>query len=88
MPSKIEVASLLETLVGKLPKEAGLSLEASLDTLAGRPLSDAAFVIREAARLTAKAGKNRIDQISLDAALSSLPDAKEKQARRIGFAKV
>jgi SpoVK/Ycf46/Vps4 family AAA+-type ATPase len=88
MPSKIEVASLLETLVGKLPKEANLSLEASLDALTGRPLSDAAFVIREAARLTAKVGKSRIDQVSLDTALGSLPDAKGKQARRIGFAKV
>jgi len=86
MPSKAEVASLLEALLDKLPKEAGLSLDASLDALTGRPLSDAAFVIREAARLAAKDSKKRIDQLSLHAALDSLPAAKGENDRRIGFA--
>ena len=56
-----------------------------LDALTGRALSDSAFVIREAARLSGKAGKAQIDQESIDAALKSLPEEKEEKGRRIGF---
>ena len=84
MPSKIEVSALIESLLYKLPKEDNLNLEIIIDALTGKALSDAAFVVREAARLTAKSGKLQLDQISLDMALASLP--KEKN-RKIGFLK-
>ena len=85
MPSRIEVASLLDSLLGKLPKSDDLNLDTIVDALTGKPLSDAAFVIREAARLAVKAGKSQLDQERLTRALSSLPEDKEKKGRRIGF---
>lgn len=85
MPSRIEVASLLDSLLGKLPKSEDLNLNIILDTLTGKPLSDSAFVIREAARLAARFGKSQLDQDSITAALKSLPDPMEKKAKRIGF---
>ena len=85
MPSRTEVETLLTSLLDKLPKSEDLILDVSLDLLMGRPLSDSAFVIREAARLAAKAGKSRIDQESIASALAILPDEKEKNGRRIGF---
>ena len=56
--------------------------------LAGRPLSDVSFVVREGARLAARSGKDHLDQASLLAALESTP-AREREGdeinRRIGF---
>ena len=85
MPSRIEVASLLDSLLGKLPKSEDLNINMILDALTGKALSDSAFVVREAARLAAKLGKTQIDQDSISAALNSLPEAKEKKSRHIGF---
>jgi ATP-dependent Zn protease len=85
MPSKIEVESLFNALLSKVPTAYGLILDPILDDLTGRALSDSAFVVREAARLAAKSGKNQIDQGSIEAALQSLPEVKENTPRRIGF---
>lgn len=85
MPSREEVASLLNTLLSKLPKTEDLNIDKILNILTGKPLSDSAFVIREAARLAAKAGKKGLDQDSIILALNSLPQEKEKKERRIGF---
>ena len=85
MPSREEVASLVDSLLSKVPKDSALNLDNILDTLTGKPLSDSAFVIREAARLAAKAGKTELDQQSLEAALHSLPKSPEKNDKRIGF---
>jgi SpoVK/Ycf46/Vps4 family AAA+-type ATPase len=87
MPSRKEVASLLDSLLNKLPKADDLNVDTILETLTGKALSDSAFVIREAARLAAKSGKTVIDQNSIEAALNSLPKAQEKKSRRIGFVK-
>ena len=85
MPSREEVSSLVDSLLGKLPTADDLNLDKILDALTGKALSDSAFVIREAARLAAKAGKTQLDQESVDAALDSLPKDTEKKSRRIGF---
>jgi len=85
MPSREEVASLVDTLLSKLPKADDLNVDKILDVLTGKALSDSAFVIREAARLAAKAGKTELDQQSIEAALGSLPEDQEKISRRIGF---
>ena len=85
MPSKVEVASLLDSLLSKLPKAEDLNLDVLLNALTGKALSDSAFVIREAARLAAKDGKSQLDQESIDKALNSLPDNKKEKNRRIGF---
>ncbi len=86
MPSRDEVASLLKALLDELPTDDGLNMGELLDVLAGKPLSDVAFVIREGARIAAKTGKACIDQESLVSALSSLPKEKKK-TRQIGFAR-
>jgi len=85
MPPRIEVTSLLDSLLSELPKAEDLNLDVLLNALAGKALSDSAFVVREAARIAAKAGKTQLDQESIDAALESLPKDKRKDSRRIGF---
>ena len=85
MPSREEVASLVDSLLSKLPKAADLEADEILDELTGKALSDSAFVIREAARIAAKVGKSELDQQSILTALNSLPKNQEKNSRRIGF---
>ena len=85
MPSRVEVATLFTSLLSKLPKAADISLEPLLDAMTGKPLSDSAFIVREAARITAKANKQQIDQESLTIALRSLPDNQENKKNNIGF---
>jgi len=85
MASKLEVKSLLDSLLDKLPKADDLDLDGLVDGLTEKPLSDVAFVVREAARLAAKAGKSQIDQESIFVALSSIPEDQEKKSRGIGF---
>ena len=86
--SELEVQSLLDKLLSSLPKESDVNSKPLAQELAGRPLSDVAFVVREGARLAARSGKERLDQASLLAALRSTP-AREREGgetkRRIGF---
>ncbi len=85
MPSRTEVKALLDCLLGKIPIADDIDLSPLLEVLTDKPLSDAAFVVREAARLTAKAGKSQIDQNCITNALASLPKDKEKKGRGVGF---
>lgn len=85
--SEVEVLSLLEKLLSSLPKEENVDPKPFARELAGRPLSDVAFVVREGARLAARSGKDRLDQDSLLTAMNSAP-AREREGsakRRIGF---
>ena len=85
--SEVEILSLLEKLLSLLPKDDDVDVGYFTKHLAGRPLSDVTFVVREGARLAARAGKERLDQESLLAALSSAParDREGSERRRIGF---
>lgn len=83
--SEAEVRSLLEKLLASLPKSEDVDPGPLARQLAGRPLSDVTFVVREGARLAARAGKGRIDQESLKAALASAPARDGGSERRIGF---
>ena len=86
MPSREEVASLVDALLSRLPKAADLDLGNLIDALTGKALSDVAFVIRESARLAAKSGKAQIDQENIETALFSLPrEQLAKNKRTIGF---
>jgi hypothetical protein len=89
MPTEEEVRSLLAKLLSQLPSEKDLDVEPLVSGLTGRPLSDVAFVVREGARLTARAGKSTLDGASLTAALKSLPprEGVGKETRKIGFGK-
>jgi cell division protease FtsH len=85
--SEAEVLSLLEKLLSSLPKDKDVNAVPFAKELAGRPLSDVAFVVREGARLAARSGKNRLDQDSLLAALHSAParNREGETQRSIGF---
>jgi hypothetical protein len=86
--SEVEVAALLDKLIGQLPKESDVDSKPLAKELAGRPLSDVAFVVREGARLAARSGRDRLDQVSLLTALHATP-ARDREGgkvqRRIGF---
>ena len=84
-PSREEVAMLFNSLLDKLPISNNLELDKIVDKLTGKPLSDLTFVIRDAARLAAKASKSQIDQQSLSDAFNNLPEDSEKNRKPIGF---
>jgi len=81
-----EVLALLGKLLATLPND-GTVAPAPLSTkLAGRPLSDVTFVVREGARLAARAGHDKLGQEFLLAALDAAPSRTEEgSGRRIGF---
>ena len=79
MPSREEVLAVLEQSVAKLPAEENLPLSQLAGRLAGRPLSDTAFVVKEAGRICVREGKTAIDADSLQKACEQLePDTKPK----------
>lgn len=86
--SETEVKSLLDKLLSSIPKESDVDSTLLARELAGRPLSDVAFVVREGARLAARSGKERMDQASLQTALNAAPARGREESntrRRIGF---
>lgn len=73
MASEMEVKALLEKLIGELPHEEGIDVSALAHTLIGRPLSDVSFVVREGARLSARAGHSQLTQEAINKALETSP---------------
>lgn len=84
MPSAVEVAELMDALLATVPIAGEVDRSAMVTPLTGRALSDTAFVIREAARLAARAGKCAVDDELLQQALISLPPTAPKQ-QPMGF---
>ncbi|MCY3763103.1 MAG: ATP-binding protein [Gemmatimonadetes bacterium] len=84
MPSAAEISDLVSSILENLPVHGVIDTNQVVEALAGRALSDVAFVAREAARLSARAGKDALDNDSLKSALTSLPPA-EPEKRPIGF---
>jgi SpoVK/Ycf46/Vps4 family AAA+-type ATPase len=85
--NELEIRAMMEKLLSALPTAADVSAAPLAAQLIGRPLSDVAFIVREGARLAARAGKDVVDQRDLLAALQSAP-AREREGqvkRRIGF---
>ena len=87
MASEEEVCALLNKLVSELPCEEDVNVNVLACQLAGRPLSDVAFAVRESARLSARAGHSKISQQSLMSALGSTQSRGNENAdsRKIGF---
>ena len=86
--SEVEVHSLLDKLLSSLPKESDVDSKPLARELAGRPLSDVSFVVREGARIAARSGKGKLDQASLLFALGAAPARGAecgKPKRPIGF---
>lgn len=84
MPSAAEVRALLESLLSKLPVSNDIEIESLSNRLAGRPLSDAAFVVKEAGRLAVKADQDEIDNEIIFKVCDALPLQNEGK-RKIGF---
>jgi cell division protease FtsH len=84
-PTAEEVHAVIEHELQKRPREPRLVIEPYATALAGRPLSDAAFLVREAARLAARSSKNAVDKASLDGALQAMLSGQVSPDRRIGF---
>ena len=85
-PTLRETEELLEYQLKDLPTEQNLKLSAAAKRLAGRPISDIAYVIREAGRLAVLSEKERIDQQLLQEACGKLSNENgAKDRRRIGF---
>ena len=83
MPSAEEVRGVLEHSLEELPTEGDLELDQLADALAGRPMSDVAFVVTEAGRICVRDGRKAIDAETLREACRSIAPVKKK--RRIGF---
>lgn len=87
MPSEQEVLSLLTSRFRDIPVQADLDLKAAAKALAGRPLSDIAFVVRESCRLTARESLSQVGSKQLREAMESTPSrtAAPPVGRKIGF---
>jgi SpoVK/Ycf46/Vps4 family AAA+-type ATPase len=83
MPSAEEVKQLLNHLLLKLPVTEDIDLYLLAERLEGRPLSDIAFVVKEAGRLAVKQRRETINNNVLLSAATLLPSIKENN--RIGF---
>ena len=84
MPSATEVSDLIDSLLAKVPIEGEIDTGDIVKSLTGIALSDTAFVVREAARLAAHAGKSALDDESLRQALAGLPAPEpEKRTHRL-----
>ena len=82
-----EVRALLDDLLAILPHTSDLDTAALAREMKGRPLADVAFVLREAARLTARDGRSQIEQSTLLQAVKQAPPRSEEgiERPRIGF---
>lgn len=86
MATADEVDDLLKHLLADIACEEGLNISEIAEHLSGRPMSDITFVVREAARISAKAGRDSINQEALLKAVASTPKRSKKEGhRRIGF---
>lgn len=87
MPSELEVRSLLDARFADIPTDGSVELAMLAKKLAGRPLSDVGFVVRESCRLAAKSGASMVSAKDVQAALGSAPSRSpnEEKPRKIGF---
>lgn len=86
MPQKEDIKAMIDEQVRSLPIQKKVDFTQVIEQLAGHPRSDVTFVIKEAARLTAFKGKEKISQQEIDEALEKLPRDEERQRNPIGFA--
>lgn len=86
MPSVEEIKNVLMNQLSSLPRERDLPLEEFAEKLEGHPLSDVAFLIREASRRTVWLKENQISRAVIEDVLSELCIQNDKQeTRKIGF---
>ena len=83
LPTATEISMLLEVNFRQLPVDKAVDRQALAQTLAGRPLSDIAFVLREAGKTAVRRDLQQMDQECFAAAIAQLPQQQER--RKIGF---
>ena len=85
MPSKEEMFDVLECSFAVRPC-GDIDISSLANALAGKPLSDATFIVNEAARLAARAAKECIEQMDVDQALKLLlARSNDNKLRHVGF---
>lgn len=82
-PSQEEIESLLTTLTKDISISKDIDLKDIASKLNGKSLADVAFVIKEAALNSGKAGLDEISNQAIIDAIDTLPKKQEK--RKIGF---
>ena len=86
MPKEKEVKDALFHLLENIPCSASLRVDDYAEKLTGHPLSDVAFLVREAARRTVRLKKEEIDdEVLSDVLLEIFGKDEEKNHRPIGF---
>ena len=85
MPSAEDVYAMLKAQMEDLPVEENTDIMAVARKLKGHPLSDAAFVLKEAGRLAVRRGLDQINTAVLLDAVALLPEEKKTASRKIGF---
>jgi len=83
--SEEEVKALLDKLIEKLPKVSPIDTQVLAKKLAQRPLSDVSFVIREGARLAARAGLSTVEMSFFEKALAASPSRGKEPQNKMGF---
>jgi SpoVK/Ycf46/Vps4 family AAA+-type ATPase len=76
-PTAEQVRGALTAMLRDRPHHNIQSIDQIASVLAGRPMSDSAWVVNEAARLAARGRKDAIDEIDLFSALKRLKAARE-----------
>lgn len=84
LPSAEEVLQVLHRELEGRPCASDLTLLEYARALEGRPLSDAAFLVREAARWAARSGAPLIDRTAFEHAIEAVMGSRTPE-RRIGF---
>lgn len=85
MPTKIEVEAMLDIIFSKLPLANDVNLSELANKLVGRPLSDGAFITREAGRIAAKLNKREIDNKCIELAIADLKINLNTEEKKIGY---
>ena len=81
--TKEDMEVFLQKRFADLPIAEDIAIGHVAEKLAGHPISDAAFILKDAGRLAVQRGQELINASCLDEALSRLPKKEEK--RKIGF---
>ena len=87
MPTKEEVLSVLKASLNELPCEDNIDLEKYAEILKERPMSDVAFVVREAGRTAVRNKSKIIRDEYIDSVVKKLnyKENDRQERRRIGF---
>jgi len=86
MPNADDIKAMVTSALGKLPVEDNINYDAIVAFLVNKPRSDVAFVVKEAARLTAFKRKTKISQEEFEEAIGKrIAEAGKIIEKKVGF---